>query len=614
NQDTAAAPILYATSDKYDSFSSSTSLSTVNTSPLASDSAHWTAFAIGNDGTLFFGGHSSFQQIVAYSKDGGKTWTIDSTHFTGMTGPNFAFSKTGNTYTVYFTTIYAAYDSSTGFSSWSQFGNAGLETHPNDGSVCIDPLNNNVVYMTTDQGLGASVNGGSVIKEIDDGITALQINGLVLDSTKTNGWVASKAGLRHVTDYSSSPVWSVPIFPNSDGAPYYSVALIGRDANSVYVGNNRVYRTTDGGSTWTMVFDAENPPYNFNEFTYPLLVDAINVNPYDTNMVIAGYTMQNGESQAGAFYSTDGGTNWSQLLCLSASIGEDVNATSLIFTHENDSSVAYIGVRYDSLISNAAARGRSIYRAVWNGDSWSVRQDMSSSYTSTHTDITASIYAMALSSSTDTLYAAGSDESGSNVKIYYKVLGGPDLWTELPTTGISTHAGNPAIASSNEIKAMAIGNDTLYCAIDNNIFIKDISSDTSWTLGCAYGVGDAINALYYDDLLVGTGTGLYGQHIAAPSTAVKNKSTLPDKYVLYQNYPDPFNPTTVINYQLPVVSNVTLSVYDILGRKVATLINAKQNAGVHIAVFDGASYSSGVYFYRIETNGSSETKKMLLLK
>ena len=45
-----------------------------------------------------------------------------------------------------------------------------------------------------------------------------------------------------------------------------------------------------------MVFDAENPPYNFNEFTYPLLVDAINVNPYDTNMVIAGYTMQNGES------------------------------------------------------------------------------------------------------------------------------------------------------------------------------------------------------------------------------------------------------------------------------------------------------------------------------
>ncbi len=88
----------------------------------------------------------------------------------------------------------------------------------------------------------------------------------------------------------------------------------------------------------------------------------------------------------------------------------------------------------------------------------------------------------------------------------------------------------------------------------------------------------------------------------------------PLSFSLNQNFPNPFNPTTTIQYQLPVQGFVTLKVYDILGRDVATLVNQPMSDGPHTATFNGSRFSSGVYFYRITTNNFTETKKMLLLK
>lgn len=89
---------------------------------------------------------------------------------------------------------------------------------------------------------------------------------------------------------------------------------------------------------------------------------------------------------------------------------------------------------------------------------------------------------------------------------------------------------------------------------------------------------------------------------------------IPLEVALYQNFPNPFNPTTAISYQLSAVSNVMLKVYDVLGKEVATLVNEKQNAGVYKIAFDGSKYPSGVYFYRITTGDFVQTKKLLLLK
>lgn len=88
----------------------------------------------------------------------------------------------------------------------------------------------------------------------------------------------------------------------------------------------------------------------------------------------------------------------------------------------------------------------------------------------------------------------------------------------------------------------------------------------------------------------------------------------PNNYILSQNYPNPFNPGTVISYQLPVNSNVTLKVYDVLGNEIATLVDEFKQAGSYKINCDGSVYSTGIYFYKLTAGTFSETRKMLLMK
>ncbi|MBK9229216.1 MAG: T9SS type A sorting domain-containing protein [Ignavibacteria bacterium] len=89
---------------------------------------------------------------------------------------------------------------------------------------------------------------------------------------------------------------------------------------------------------------------------------------------------------------------------------------------------------------------------------------------------------------------------------------------------------------------------------------------------------------------------------------------MPEQFSLEQNYPNPFNPKTIINYQLRITNLVKLTVYDVLGHEVAVLVNEKQSAGTYQVEFDGSGLSSGVYFYKIVTNGFTDVKRMMLLK
>lgn len=96
--------------------------------------------------------------------------------------------------------------------------------------------------------------------------------------------------------------------------------------------------------------------------------------------------------------------------------------------------------------------------------------------------------------------------------------------------------------------------------------------------------------------------------------AIPPEHKIPSDYKLYQNFPNPFNPSTTISYQLPVKGNVSLKIYDILGREVQTIVNEVKNAGKYQVNFDASSLTSGVYFYKIKTDRYSEVKKMILIK
>jgi hypothetical protein len=134
------------------------------------------------------------------------------------------------------------------------------------------------------------------------------------------------------------------------------------------------------------------------------------------------------------------------------------------------------------------------------------------------------------------------------------------------------------------------------------------------------------SSLVPDSLLVivasGLGTGKVGTEIIVDNiaftgggaTEVAAAGPLVNSFELSQNYPNPFNPTTVVSWQLPVVSNVKLVVYDLLGREVATLVNEVQQPGSHQVSWDAAGMVSGTYFYRLTAGSFMTTKRLIVLR
>jgi len=166
--------------------------------------------------------------------------------------------------------------------------------------------------------------------------------------------------------------------------------------------------------------------------------------------------------------------------------------------------------------------------------------------------------------------------------------------------------------NNSEINAVVVGNfNVVYGEISAGFqhsgkwyeyFSQDSISVTDVNMNVALNAGDY--KIFTD------------KKIVRPSfiTDVEENKTIPQDFVLYQNYPNPFNPSTIIGYQLPVTSNVTLKVYDILGREIATLVNEQKPAGKYELKFDGSELASGVYFFTLKTGNYAETKKMILMK
>jgi hypothetical protein len=95
---------------------------------------------------------------------------------------------------------------------------------------------------------------------------------------------------------------------------------------------------------------------------------------------------------------------------------------------------------------------------------------------------------------------------------------------------------------------------------------------------------------------------------------ISNNTNVIENYALYQNYPNPFNPVTIIKFSIPENSKVKLTVFDVLGREVNTLVNQNMMQGTYTVNFDGTNLSSGVYFYKLATDNFTDTKRMLLIK
>lgn len=158
----------------------------------------------------------------------------------------------------------------------------------------------------------------------------------------------------------------------------------------------------------------------------------------------------------------------------------------------------------------------------------------------------------------------------------------------------------------------------LFASVTNGGVYKSTDNGISWiqkSEGFSSGIIITKLIIYNNYIFAGS----YGQSVwRRPLIDIigiqKINSEIPSSFSLSQNYPNPFNPKTIINFQMPKSNYVKLIVYDAMGREVSTLVNEKLNPGTYEVEWNASNFPSGIYFYKLQTESLSKTKKMILVK
>jgi len=198
---------------------------------------------------------------------------------------------------------------------------------------------------------------------------------------------------------------------------------------------------------------------------------------------------------------------------------------------------------------------------------------------------------------------------------FYRISAQANPQTNLYVTAYKSAAPVSNNNSQFVIVALNVGSSPT----DQTFTLQDIASGTATVT--PYVTSKTKNCEQQNDINVSNGTFTATLEDSSVTTFVGNVvtgvdavRTVPRTFELYQNYPNPFNPTTEIRYDVAERLFVSIAVYDMLGRKVATLVSQVRDPGQYEITFDAGAFPSGVYFYRLQTAGQHITRKMLLLK
>jgi hypothetical protein len=229
-----------------------------------------------------------------------------------------------------------------------------------------------------------------------------------------------------------------------------------------------------------------------------------------------------------------------------------------------------------------------VFFSMNNGSSWTA---VSNSL--------ANVYVYSLAVSGTNLFA------GTNSGVYSFTNNGAS-WTEMDTSLTNYNVLSLALAGEN---LFAAAGDGVYLSTDNGLSWTQVNTGLPNTSVWALAVSGT-------NLFAGTyNSGVWQRPLSELITAVKgNVNQVPAHFGLDQNFPNPFNPSTTINYSIPKAGLVTLKVYDVLGKEVATLVSEEKTTGNYSLVFNASKLASGVYFYRLISGNSFMTKKLILMK
>jgi len=356
------------------------------------------------------------------------------------------------------------------------------------------------------------------------------------------------------------------------------------DSLNVWLGTNHpsnIYYSSNGGINWVMQYHVDDTGH------------VVGINFCKQNKQI-GYafchlafnTMWNG---VGILKTTNGGLNWTRWNFEYYGYAAADNSMSIV-----DSNYAWFGA--DDLLSGTS----KIINTTNGGLTWNI------------SDINAgndAPFTIQFSNDKQTgLFASQTNPTAW----FYRTTNAGLNWNIVYTTSYYYSKTMVWVPGTSNI----YGNSTfnLVRSINNGITWNSMSGGPGTDLQSLDAVRVNNSTIYA--LAVTYGRGVYKLLDSVRVIGIENTgTTIPKEYKLYQNFPNPFNPSTTINFDIPKNSFITLKIYDILGRFVETLTeNEFKSAGSYKVNWNAANFSSGIYFYRLEADNFTESKKMVLVK
>ncbi len=375
---------------------------------------------------------------------------------------------------------------------------------------------------------------------------------------------------------------------NIGAAMSVSVHANGMIFASVY--NKGIYRSIDTGKSWNQIAPFTEGVWSFAIRNHGEIIAGLwskglfrsenngtTWSPVPTNLLYADVRAVSGDSEiiveaeGRLLRSTNNGKEWKQ-----SSIGAGA--------------VVIIG---DTII---AAKGTTVFRSTDQGKLWMPLANLNSP-----------VYSL----------NAGADGNIAVGTFFDEGTKSPSFFIYDTTMKAWTGGGPPST-----INALLRRKDgTLFAASHDSGFYSSVNNGITWKRSIA-GLTTTKTyslALLSDTVLVaGTLDGIFFtlglSRVLSVDATEQTPAVLPDHFILRQNFPNPFNPSTTISYSIPASGLVSLRVYDLLGREVSRLVNTVQNVGDYSVTLDASSLSSGMYLYTLRSGNSTVTKRMMLVR
>lgn len=488
------------------------------------------------------------------------------------------------------------------------------------GPVDVEINNSNNVYYGTGSTIFRSTDRGETFQPFGTSIPASSaVKCIILNEDNPSTFIVAVESSPNDKIYKTNDAGQTWILTNDQGQMSYFGIPVTKDPShpdTLYtmIGNN-FQRSTDFGSTWTTISS------NFGPISAPCDIEVFK----DTSVILVG------DNGTGIFRSTDYGVTWSQTFSTSGEIpviaidylnpgvawatkwgggggflkSTDYGATWIPITQFNG--INMWGVHVNPFDGNEVFAGcyscGNTWRTKNGGLSW-----LQISISSTN-------YQVFVVDSMTVFSAQGNG--------FYKLNSPFFIPVELSAFSASVESGSVLLTWSTASELNNSGFEIERASSFNTQLSNGTSPLQEWEIiGFVEGHGTTTEKQNYIFNDKPTEYGTYSYRLKQLdfdgtfeySNAAEVEFSAPADFILNQNYPNPFNPSTVISFQLPLNSQVSLRVYDILGNEIAELVNEFKPAGLHNIEFNAERFSSGIYFYKISAGEFLQIRKMSLIK